>query len=225
MFYLYVDKIAQNSLYCDKIILKGPSLDLLDDVTKVLHTAFDCPHIIQFDEHRKQFRFKFIYNQHTVKHTKYISLPRKNRSKLSAKTEIKKRCKVKRINNDGDEFSYPLNIRFDCLNLNQIEDENYDFEITLTLQPGQYRLFMGNVFNGIPLILYVKDYKTMKDQYQTVYKDYLLERGILFKYLTHLKRETNKNLFKEWKESQCESGPMMQLKQMLSDMINAIMKY
>ena len=121
---------VQQTFY-DKLIFKNKSKDLIHDTIKALYTTFECDNFIQFNYDYNQFKFNFIDNKHMVKLIKYVSLQRENRTKHSAIQELKNRYNDKNIKNIE-------NIEINCVNSHEIEDKNYDFEITMQMKPGMF---------------------------------------------------------------------------------------
>eukprot|EP01084_Bolivina_argentea_P118190 209753_1 len=151
--------------FYDSIILKHHSKELIYDTIKTLCKSFECPDFIEYDKDMNQFRFKFIEKNNIITLTKCISLSRKNRTKKSAIYELRNRYNNQNIINIKNEFENPFDIQIECVNAHDINDPNYDFEIAMQLNPGQYEFYEQELFKNIPLNIHVRDYKMMRYYY------------------------------------------------------------
>ncbi len=122
-------KSESSHSFFDQIWLEHKSQPFLKATVNTIFRAFDCDDFIQYNQHTNQFEFKFEAKQNMITLTKYVSLSRKKHTKEEAETLLKDR-------HHSFESIKPCKVQIQCVNLHEIDDKYWDFEMNLTLLPG-----------------------------------------------------------------------------------------
>eukprot|EP01084_Bolivina_argentea_P006516 12361_1 len=136
--------------------------------------------------------------------TKYVSLSRKQYTKEEAETLLKDKY-------HASDSIKPWQVQIQCVNSQEIEGKDWDFEINLTLFPGRYDFYNNELSEKNPTQIHVRDYARIRQFYNEKLKRFVRDRNIFSKYLSHLSTFKPRYKLNEWRKNGVESGPLFAL--------------
>lgn len=109
--------------FFDQVWLQHESRQFLQETVNAIFCAFDCDGFIQYNEHNKQFSFKFEAPQNLLTMAKHISLSRESHSKQEAETLLQRR---------HSSLQHPCHAQVVCVNSRELEETDWRFEVFLS---------------------------------------------------------------------------------------------
>eukprot|EP01084_Bolivina_argentea_P006517 12362_1 len=136
--------------------------------------------------------------------TKYVSLSRKQYTKEEAETLLKDKY-------HASDSIKPWQVQIQCVNSQEIEGKDWDFEINLTLLPGKHDFYINELFGKVPTQIHARNYARIRQFYNEKLKRFVRDRNIFSKYLSHLSTFEPRYKLNEWSKNAVESGPLLAL--------------